>query len=199
MRKPMLALPLAAALVFSACTKQKTETIPQQVHSNAAAVSVEQAHTDHWRYFSSGDNGSGESGSSSGEGDGENGGEGDGQGDWTSQYVKPNVGHACGSRSVTEDDREGERIEGETGVRGRAMADVEGARQDAEALVREAADGSNNIGNGAGDSWVKLLARMAPPRVNWQSVPVRMTLAPGNSSAPHCLMAFNSHTASPEL
>lgn len=119
---------------------------------------------------SSGDNGSGESGSSSGEGDGENGGEGDGQGDWTSQYVKPNVGHACGSRSVTEDDREGERIEGETGVRGRAMADVEGARQDAEALVREAADGSNNIGNGAGDSWVKLLARMAPPRVNWQSV-----------------------------
>lgn len=58
MRKPMLALPLAAALVFSACTKQKTETIPQQVHSNAAAVSVEQAHTDHWRYFSSGDNGS---------------------------------------------------------------------------------------------------------------------------------------------
>lgn len=119
---------------------------------------------------SSGDNGSGESGSSDGEGDGANGGEGDGQGDWTSQYVKPNVGHACGSRSVTEDDREGERIEGETGVRGRAMADVEGARQDAEALVREAADGSNNMGNGAGDSWVKLLARMAPPRVNWQSV-----------------------------
>lgn len=119
---------------------------------------------------SSGDNGSGESGSSSGEGDGANGGEGDGQGDWTSQYVKPNVGHACGSRSVTEDDREGERIEGETGVRGRAMADVEGARQDAEALVREAADGSNNMGNGAGESWVKLLARMAPPRVNWQSV-----------------------------
>ena len=118
----------------------------------------------------SGDNGSGESGSSDGEGDGANGGEGDGQGDWTSQYVKPNVGHACGSRSVTEDDREGERIEGETGVRGRAMADVEGARQDAEALVREAADGSNNMGNGAGDSWVKLLARMAPPRVNWQSV-----------------------------
>lgn len=119
---------------------------------------------------SSGDNGSGESGSSSGEGDGANGGEGDGQGDWTSQYVKPNVGHACGSRSVTEDDREGERIEGETGVRGRAMADVEGARQDAEALVREAADGSNNMGSGAGDSWVRLLARMAPPRVNWQSV-----------------------------
>lgn len=119
----------------------------------------------------------GESGKSGGgqSNDGESGasgdsGSGDGQGDWTSQYVKPNVGHACGSRSVTEDDREGERIEGETGVRGRAMADVEGARQDAEALVREAADGSNNMGNGAGESWVKLLARMAPPRVNWQSV-----------------------------
>lgn len=50
------------------------------------------------------------------------------------------------------------------------MADVEGARQDAEALVREAADGSNSMGSGAGDSWVRLLARMAPPRVNWQSV-----------------------------
>lgn len=101
---------------------------------------------------------------------GENGSEGDGKGDWTSQYVRANVGHACGSRSITEDDREGERIEGETGVRGRAMADVEGARQDAEALVREAADGSNGMGSGAGDSWVRLLARMAPPRVNWQSV-----------------------------
>lgn len=101
---------------------------------------------------------------------GENGSEGDGKGDWTSQYVRANVGHACGSRSNSEDDREGERIEGETGVRGRAMADVEGARQDAEALVREAADGSNNMGSGAGDSWVRLLARMAPPRVNWQSV-----------------------------
>lgn len=119
---------------------------------------------------SSGDNGSGESGSSDGEGDGANGGEGDGKGDWTSQYVRANVGHACGSRSNSEDDREGERIEGETGVRGRAMADVEGARQDAEALVREAADGSNSMGSGAGDSWVRLLARMAPPRVNWQSV-----------------------------
>lgn len=115
---------------------------------------------------SRGKNGSGEQGDSQGENDSE----GDGQGDWTSQYVKPNVGHACGSRSVTEDDREGERIEGETGVRGRAMADVEGARQDAEALVREAADGSNSMGSGAGDSWVRLLARMAPPRVNWQSV-----------------------------
>lgn len=101
---------------------------------------------------------------------GENGSEGDGKGDWTSQYVRANVGHSCGSRSNSEDDREGERIEGETGVRGRAMADVEGARQDAEALVREAADGSNNMGSGAGDSWVRLLARMAPPRVNWQSV-----------------------------
>lgn len=115
---------------------------------------------------SQGKNCSGEQGDSQGE----NGSEGDGKGDWTSQYVRANVGHACGSRSNSEDDREGERIEGETGVRGRAMADVEGARQDAEALVREAADGSNNMGNGAGDSWVKLLARMAPPRVNWQSV-----------------------------
>ena len=114
---------------------------------------------------SKGDEGSCASGS-----DGENGSEGDGKGDWTSQYVRANVGHACGSRSNSEDDREGERIEGETGVRGRAMADVEGARQDAEALVREAADGSNSMGSGAGDSWVRLLARMAPPRVNWQSV-----------------------------
>lgn len=114
----------------------------------------------------------GESGTSGGtqSGEGEPGSEGDGKGDWTSQYVRANVGHACGSRSNSEDDREGERIEGETGVRGRAMADVEGARQDAEALVREAADGSNSMGSGAGDSWVRLLARMAPPRVNWQSV-----------------------------
>ena len=115
---------------------------------------------------SQGKNCSGEQGDSQGE----NGSEGDGKGDWTSQYVRANVGHACGSRSNSEDDREGERIEGETGVRGRAMADVEGARQDAEALVREAADGSNSMGSGAGDSWVRLLARMAPPRVNWQSV-----------------------------
>lgn len=115
---------------------------------------------------SQGKNCSGEQGDSQGE----NGSEGDGKGDWTSQYVRANVGHACGSRSNSEDDREGERIEGETGVRGRAMADVEGARQDAEALVREAADGSNGMGSGAGDSWVRLLARMAPPRVNWQSV-----------------------------
>lgn len=115
---------------------------------------------------SQGKNGSGEQSDSQGE----NGSEGDGKGDWTSQYVRANVGHACGSRSNSEDDREGERIEGETGMRGRAMADVEGARQDAEALVREAADGSNSMGSGAGDSWVRLLARMAPPRVNWQSV-----------------------------
>lgn len=115
---------------------------------------------------SQGKNGSGEQSDSQGE----NGSEGDGKGDWTSQYVRANVGHACGSRSNSEDDREGERIEGEIGVRGRAMADVEGARQDAEALVREAADGSNSMGSGAGDSWVRLLARMAPPRVNWQSV-----------------------------
>lgn len=115
---------------------------------------------------SQGKNGSGEQPDSQGE----NGSEGDGKGDWTSQYVRANVGHACGSRSNSEDDREGERIEGETGVRGRAMTDVEGARQDAEALVREAADGSNSMGSGAGDSWVRLLARMAPPRVNWQSV-----------------------------
>ena len=115
---------------------------------------------------SQGKNGSGEQPGSQGE----NGSEGDGKGDWTSQYVRANVGHACGSRSNSEDDREGERIEGETGVRGRAMADVEGARQDAEALVREVADGSNSMGSGAGDSWVRLLARMAPPRVNWQSV-----------------------------
>lgn len=115
---------------------------------------------------SQGKNGSGEQSDSQGD----NGSEGDGKGDWTSQYVRANVGHACGSRSNSEDDREGELIEGETGVRGRAMADVEGARQDAEALVREAADGSNGMGSGAGDSWVRLLARMAPPRVNWQSV-----------------------------
>ena len=117
-------------------------------------------------FGSQGDDGSGEQSGSQGE----SGSEGDGKGGWTSQYVRANVGHACGSRSNSEDDREGERIEGETGVRGRAMADVEGARQDAEALVREVADGSNSMGSGAGDSWVRLLARMAPPRVNWQSV-----------------------------
>ena len=54
----MLALPLAAALVFSACTKQKNETEVPSEQIDTPTVSVEQAHTDHWRYFSSGDNGS---------------------------------------------------------------------------------------------------------------------------------------------
>ena len=84
--------------------------------------------------------------------------------------MRQHVAHACGSRSNSEDDRDGERIEGETGVRGRELADVEGARQDAEALVREAAEGNANIGDGEGNVWVRLLAGMAPPRVHWQSV-----------------------------
>lgn len=114
----------------------------------------------------------GEGGSSSGSssvssGDSEGG---DGEGGWTRQYVRQHVAHACGSRSNSEDDRDGERIEGETGVRGRELADVEGARQDAEALVREAAEGNANIGDGEGNVWVRLLAGMAPPRVHWQSV-----------------------------
>ena len=117
-----------------------------------------------------GEGGSSSGSSSSSSGDNECGEDGDGQGGWTRQYVRQHVAHACGSRSNSEDDRDGERIEGETGVRGRELADVEGARQDAEALVREAADGSNSMGSGAGDSWVRLLARMAPPRVHWQSV-----------------------------
>lgn len=117
-----------------------------------------------------GDGGSSSGSSSSSSGDGEGGEDGDGKGDWTSQYVRANVGHACGSRSNSEDDRDGERIEGETGVRGRELADVEGARQDAEALVREAAEGNANIGDGEGNVWVRLLAGMAPPRVHWQSV-----------------------------
>lgn len=117
----------------------------------------------------------GEGGSSSGSssvssGDNEGGEDGDGQGGWTRQYVRQHVAHACGSRSNSEDDRDGERIEGETGVRGRELADVEGARQDAEALVREAAEGNANIGDGEGNVWVRLLAGMAPPRVHWQSV-----------------------------
>lgn len=113
----------------------------------------------------------GEGGSSSASsGDNEGSEDGDGQGGWTRQYVRANVGHACGSRSNSEDDRDGERIEGETGVRGRELADVEGARQDAEALVREAAEGNANIGDGEGNVWVRLLAGMAPPRVHWQSV-----------------------------
>ena len=110
------------------------------------------------------------SGSSSSSGDNEGSEDGDGQGGWTRQYVRQHVAHACGSRSNSEDDRDGERIEGETGVRGRELADVEGARQDAEALVREAAEGNANIGDGEGNVWVRLLAGMAPPRVHWQSV-----------------------------
>lgn len=116
-----------------------------------------------------GDGGS-SSGSSSSSGDNEGSEDGDGQGGWTRQYVRQHVAHACGSRSNSEDDRDGERIEGETGVRGRELADVEGARQDAEALVREAAEGNANIGDGEGNVWVRLLAGMAPPRVHWQSV-----------------------------
>ena len=113
----------------------------------------------------------GEGGSSSASsGDNEGGEDGDGQGGWTRQYVRQHVAHACGSRSNSEDDRDGERIEGETGVRGRELADVEGARQDAEALVREAAEGNANIGDGEGNVWVRLLAGMAPPRVHWQSI-----------------------------
>jgi hypothetical protein len=113
----------------------------------------------------------GEGGSSSASsGDNEGSEDGDGQGGWTRQYVRQHVAHACGSRSNSEDDRDGERIEGETGVRGRELADVEGARQDAEALVREAAEGNANIGDGEGNVWVRLLAGMAPPRVHWQSV-----------------------------
>lgn len=108
---------------------------------------------------------SGSSSSSSGDSEG-----GDGEGGWTRQYVRQHVAHACGSRSNSEDDRDGEGIEGETGVRGRELADVEGARQDAEALVREAAEGNANIGDGEGNVWVRLLAGMAPPRVHWQSV-----------------------------
>lgn len=123
----------------------------------------------------SGSSGDGCGGSSSGSssvssGDNEGGEDGDGQGGWTRQYVRQHVAHACGSRSNSEDDRDGERIEGETGVRGRKLADVEGARQDAEALVREAAEGNANIGDGEGNVWVRLLAGMAPPRVHWQSV-----------------------------
>ena len=117
-----------------------------------------------------GEGGSSSGSSSSPSGDNEGGEDGDGQGGWTRQYVRQHVAHACGSRSNSEDDRDGERIEGETGVRGRELADVEGARQDAEALVREAAEGNANIGDGEGNVWVRLLAGMAPPRVHWQSV-----------------------------
>lgn len=114
-----------------------------------------------------GDCGSSSGSSSVSSGDSEGG---DGEGGWTRQYVRQHVAHACGSRSNSEDDRDGERIEGETGVHGRELADVEGARQDAEALVREAAEGNANIGDGEGNVWVRLLAGMAPPRVHWQSV-----------------------------
>lgn len=116
-----------------------------------------------------GEGGSSSGSSSASSGDDESG-EGDGEGGWTRQYVRQHVAHACGSRSNSEDDRDGERIEGETGVRGRELADVEGARQDAEALVREAAEGNANIGDGEGNVWVRLLAGMAPPRVHWQSI-----------------------------
>ena len=58
MRKSMLALPLAAALVFSACTKQKAETALPQVQKNESAVSIEASPSSHWKYFSVGDNGS---------------------------------------------------------------------------------------------------------------------------------------------
>lgn len=119
---------------------------------------------------SEGGEGGSSSGSSSSSGDNEGSEDGDGQGGWTRQYVHQHVAHACGSRSNSEDDRDGERIEGETGVRGRELADVEGARQDAEALVREAAEGNANIGDGEGNVWVRLLAGMAPPRVHWQSI-----------------------------
>lgn len=117
-----------------------------------------------------GEGGSSSGSSSSSSGDNEGGEDGDGEGGWTRQYVRQHVAHACGSRSNSEDDRDGERIEGETGVRGRELADVEGARQDSEALVREAAEGNANIGDGEGNVWVRLLAGMAPPRVHWQSV-----------------------------
>ena len=119
---------------------------------------------------SEGGEGGSSSGSSSSSGDNEGSEDGDGEGGWTRQYVRQHVAHACGSRSNSEDDRDGERIEGETGVRGRELADVEGARQDAEALVREVAEGNANIGDGEGNVWVRLLAGMAPPRVHWQSV-----------------------------
>lgn len=119
---------------------------------------------------SEGGEGGSSSGSSSSSGDNEGGEDGDGEGGWTRQYVRQHVAHACGSRSNSEDDRDGERIEGETGVRGRELADVEGARQDAEALVREAVEGNANIGDGESNVWVRLLAGMAPPRVHWQSV-----------------------------
>lgn len=58
MRKSMLALPLAAALVFSACTKQKTETEVPPAQESASAVPVEEPSVNHWKYFSVDGNGS---------------------------------------------------------------------------------------------------------------------------------------------
>ena len=58
MRKSMLALSLAAALVFSACTKQKAETVSSQTPKSASTVPVEAQPANHWKYFSIGDNGS---------------------------------------------------------------------------------------------------------------------------------------------
>ena len=54
----MLALPIAAALVFSACTKQKTETEVPQVQESASAVPVESPSINHWKYFFVDGNGS---------------------------------------------------------------------------------------------------------------------------------------------
>ena len=54
----MLALSLAAALVFSACTKQKTETEVPQAQKSASTVTVETPPANHWKYFSVGSNGS---------------------------------------------------------------------------------------------------------------------------------------------
>ena len=58
MRKSMFALPLAAALVFSACTKKTTESEAPQPQRSASAVSAELSSTHHWKYFSAGEGGS---------------------------------------------------------------------------------------------------------------------------------------------
>ena len=58
MRNSILALPLAAALVFSACTKQKTETASPQTPKSAPSAPTEVPSANHWKYFSVGDNGS---------------------------------------------------------------------------------------------------------------------------------------------
>ncbi|WP_235619672.1 MULTISPECIES: hypothetical protein [unclassified Treponema] len=58
MRKLILALPLAAALVFFACTKQKTETETSPAQKSASAAPVEVPSANHWKYFSVADNGS---------------------------------------------------------------------------------------------------------------------------------------------